>query len=312
MTDFTGASCPVCEEIFNKDERPVICTYCGAPYHRDCYNRQGFCVFADAHSNGYIWSAPVPVLETPEPECLKEEATLEPAETPEDSVYKGIRDALEKIGMFEQDKSDSLSPEERFIFGVSEKEIAHFQGGIDPLRLLRYRRIASGHKISINLFAGVFSPFYMFYTRMRVIGTVVMLCFFLLTLPSMIAFHFFEAPHAAPFTRAELEQAMSSLSYFSLALKIAIALFFDYFYLRWSAYKIKLIRSRFAPDALSGRPEIPDMPSVSTKLTGLSDDYYRELQSAGRPGFRHMLLDSLIVMLIVLVLYNSFINYLMT
>jgi len=302
MTNFTGVKCPVCEKAFNKDDRPVICTYCGAPYHRDCYNRQGFCVFTDAHSNGYEWTPHAPEKEIPE----------EPAVTPEEKIYGGLREMFEKMGISELGEKETLSADERFLFGVSEKEISHFQGGITPLRLIRYRRIASGHKISINVFAGIFSPYYLFYARMRMAGAVIMLITFILTLPTWISLHYADAPDTAPFTPEELERAMSSLGFFSFALMIILALFFDYFYLRWSAYKIKQIRSRFAPDALSGRPEIPDAPSVSPKLTGLSDEYYRCLQSAGQPGFRYMLLDGLAAALIIAVLYSTVISSFLT
>jgi hypothetical protein len=103
---------------------------------------------------------------------------------------------------------------------------------------------------------------------------------------------------------------MTSFSFLSLGMTVMIAMFFDYFYLRWSAYKIKLIRCRYAPDALSGRAEIPDMPSVSKKLAGLGDDYYSELRATGSPGFRHMLLDSIAATLVMRLMYSAVIHVL--
>ncbi|MCL2019342.1 MAG: hypothetical protein FWG70_06220 [Oscillospiraceae bacterium] len=316
MTDFTGASCPICEKTFNKNERPVVCTYCGAPYHRECYERQGFCAYTDAHQSGYAWERPsAHVKMNIYPDAPEIPKSADSDDTPfsenkqnNGDLYSGIMDALEKIGLFGMSDNETISSEERFIFGVSEKELAHFHGGLDPMRLLRYRRIASGRKISPNIFAFLFSPFYMFYTRMRAVGVLIMLITFLLTLPTVLSAYFFDAPEVLPFTRAELEQAMSAFGFFNFSLTLFIGLFFDYFHLRWAAHKIKLIRSRFAPDALSERPEIPDAPSIAEKLTGLDEDYYNCLQAVGRPGFRHMLLDSLAAMLIMVFLYNTVIN----
>jgi hypothetical protein len=88
-----------------------------------------------------------------------------------------------------------------------------------------------------------------------------------------------------------------------------IALFYDYFYLRWSAQKIKFMRSMLCPDALENRPEIPDAPSVSKSLSGLSDDYYRSLQAAGRPSLLYMLLDSLAVTSVLTLMFYFVIHF---
>ncbi|MDR2531492.1 MAG: hypothetical protein LBC82_01455 [Oscillospiraceae bacterium] len=276
MTDFTGAPCPVCKKNFFKDDRPVICPDCGAPYHRDCYSQKGSCVFSDAHKSGFVWERPV---------------SAEPPSEPMNSAEAKLLSEI--IDIFEN--KQALSPEERFIFGVSEKELIFFQGGINPLRLTRYRKIASGQKISFNVFAGLLSPYYMFYSRMRVAGAVFSLISFLLALPGTLNIYFSVFGGVSPFTTEELRETIAVVNFFSFAFTIAIALFYDYFYLRWSAYKIKLMRNFFCPNALDGRPEIPDAPSVSSGLSGLSEDYFRSLRDAGKPSLLYMLLDSMAV-----------------
>lgn len=60
MIDFTGVKCPVCGVAFKEDDDIVVCPQCGAPYHRDCYNQEGRCVFPELHESGKDWAPPPP------------------------------------------------------------------------------------------------------------------------------------------------------------------------------------------------------------------------------------------------------------
>lgn len=60
MIDYTGIKCPVCEIPFKADDDIVVCPECGAPYHRECYNSKGECIFHDLHEKDEDWQAPVP------------------------------------------------------------------------------------------------------------------------------------------------------------------------------------------------------------------------------------------------------------
>ncbi|MCH5202638.1 MAG: DUF2628 domain-containing protein [Oscillospiraceae bacterium] len=51
--DFIGYSCPVCDKNFHADDDIVVCPVCGTPHHRDCYEKNGECINADKHSQGY-------------------------------------------------------------------------------------------------------------------------------------------------------------------------------------------------------------------------------------------------------------------
>jgi hypothetical protein len=317
MTDFTSALCPVCKKDFSR-ERPVVCPDCGAPYHRACYAEKGSCVFKNKHSASFAWenvSAEPPKPSQSDSPASAEHPSKEGNEK-ERKIYGTIRETLDEMGFFKDEHGgvknnafrETLSPDERFLFGVSEKEIANFQGGITPLRLLRYRKIASGNKISLNLFAGIFSPLYMFYSRMRGLGFIVALFTFLLSFPTWLDRYFSLTGAVTPFTQEQLIRLSANLSIFSLSLTVIIALFYDYFYLRWASNKIRFIRSRFYPEIMNDRPEIPDVPSVSPKLEGLDDDYYKYLQHVGNPGFRYMLRDFAITSAATLFLVHLFVN----
>lgn len=60
MIDFTGIKCPVCGKAFAKDDDIVVCPQCGAPYHRDCYQKEGQCIFTGLHESGKEWKPPAP------------------------------------------------------------------------------------------------------------------------------------------------------------------------------------------------------------------------------------------------------------
>jgi hypothetical protein len=304
MTDFTGALCPVCKKDF-KAERPVVCPDCGAPYHRACYIEEGECVFKKKHGSKFTWDS-IPDTAGDSAVPLKEEPVT--SDENKRRIYGTIRETLDEMGFFKGAENEKLSSEERFMFGVSEKEIACFQGGINPLRLMRYRRIASGNKVSLNIFAGVFSPLYMFYTRMRGLGFIVTLLTFFLSFPTWLDSYFYLTGTASPFSREQLQLMSANLSIFNLSLMIFVAFFFDYFYLRWSANRIKFIRSRFYPEVLENRGEIPDAPSVAAKLDGLEEDYYNYLQNAGNPGVRYMLKDGIAAVIITFFLVHLFVT----
>lgn len=48
--EFTEYKCPVCDKQFKKGDDIVVCPECGTPHHRECYEKEGHCHFADKHS----------------------------------------------------------------------------------------------------------------------------------------------------------------------------------------------------------------------------------------------------------------------
>ncbi|MDL2254104.1 DUF2628 domain-containing protein [Ruminococcaceae bacterium OttesenSCG-928-I18] len=49
-------SCQVCHKPFAKGEDVVICPSCGAPYHRECYKKEGQCVYEHKHREGFEYT----------------------------------------------------------------------------------------------------------------------------------------------------------------------------------------------------------------------------------------------------------------
>ena len=51
--EFTEYKCPVCGEQFKTGDDVVVCPECGAPHHRECYEKEGPCHFADRHGDDF-------------------------------------------------------------------------------------------------------------------------------------------------------------------------------------------------------------------------------------------------------------------
>ena len=284
MINYVGTPCPVCKQKFTEDEpRPVVCPDCGAPYHRACYTEEGECIFTDKHKDGYTWSIGLEEIREILNQPPEEEQTPAPAKQPETvkEVVREVKDTFER--MFEDIRP--AEGDESLIFGVSEKEISCFMGGgISPMRFMKYRQIAAGRKVGFNILAGIFSPYYMFFLRMRGPGIMFALIDFLLGLPGS-RFDLYEV-----LATGEMPPALMILGYISFGLRIVFAMFFDYFYLRWSAYRIRMTRVNYIHET------VPDVtPDMTFKLSDLSDDYFRRLKNMGRPSMRTMLLDSIAV-----------------
>lgn len=53
-----AGECPVCKKPFTPGDDVVICPICGAPYHRECYLKEGKCVFTEKHKAGFEYTPP--------------------------------------------------------------------------------------------------------------------------------------------------------------------------------------------------------------------------------------------------------------
>lgn len=76
MFFYDGCRCPVCGLPFSENDDIVACPQCGAPHHRDCWQKEGHCHFEDRHADNYRWERETPE-ETAEPVEEAEEAEAE-------------------------------------------------------------------------------------------------------------------------------------------------------------------------------------------------------------------------------------------
>ncbi len=55
---YENVNCTACGELFTADDDVVVCPVCGAPHHRDCWQKTGRCAMHGEHANGYTWVFP--------------------------------------------------------------------------------------------------------------------------------------------------------------------------------------------------------------------------------------------------------------
>ncbi len=51
--DFYKYKCPVCNKQFKESDDIVVCPDCGAPHHRECWEKEGKCCYNDKHSEDF-------------------------------------------------------------------------------------------------------------------------------------------------------------------------------------------------------------------------------------------------------------------
>ena len=58
MPKYYGCPCEGCGRPLALTDDIVVCPDCGAPYHRECYEKLGRCIHTPAHGAGYEWTFP--------------------------------------------------------------------------------------------------------------------------------------------------------------------------------------------------------------------------------------------------------------
>ncbi|MGI5959350.1 MAG: RING finger protein [Massiliimalia sp.] len=58
MGKYEGINCPICGEPLENGKIVVICPECGAPYHKECVDRVGKCIFDELHAQHKAWEPP--------------------------------------------------------------------------------------------------------------------------------------------------------------------------------------------------------------------------------------------------------------
>lgn len=58
MNRYANIDCPACGKPLDDGNAIVVCPTCGAPYHLDCYKKEGTCLFPELHEKNEAWEAP--------------------------------------------------------------------------------------------------------------------------------------------------------------------------------------------------------------------------------------------------------------
>lgn len=257
---FKNEKCAACGMKFFDDEDIVVCPECGAPYHRECWDRIGTCIHSAEHGT-YEWKG--------ENEELREH--LENVEHAENQKYENTNDGFEIIHVDSYDEyreimdKKLLEQQKDFdnIDGVTAEELLKFIGKNGYYYLPVFNDMHKNNKsMKLNFAAFLLFPIHCFYRRMNLFGVIMLFLLLLTTEAKILLSHFAEQ---LGLSDNNLLTAYIITTAVSLALNIFVLMFFNYFYLKTSVKKIKMIKEHYSGesrDRVLARIEAAGKPGI--------------------------------------------------
>ena len=267
--------CDICGKPLDNGEEKVYCPDCGTPVHNACWLETHKCPNEARHASGYDWA-----------EDHRKRVRQEPKPRISDRTVRNISfENFPQMIMTDPIRS-SDDGEELTCFGVKQSELLHFLGSNNfstPRFLSLFLNMANSGKIfSLNLSAWFFAPFYHFYRRMTGPAVILSLITFILMVPTLLLELMYWRSSGNSVVNDPITNAATITSYIMILVRVAILIFSDYFYMRWSVNKILAIRERYK--------------DAST------DEYYAALEHSGNPRMMYVLGGISLMMFLVYIL----------
>ncbi len=194
MANYIGVHCPVCDKRFADGDDIVVCPNCGAPHHRECYQKIGHCALEELHPKGHTWQASEKQTQT-DVNGASSEAVCPAcgAHNPRSGIFcqvcgaplghGGEGKAANPYGNpFAKGNAASgaaytaafggLSPDEK-IEGESARDIALFVGNNSYYFLPRFKLLSRHGGVTFNWAALLFHAFYFLYRKMYLVGVCI-------------------------------------------------------------------------------------------------------------------------------------------
>lgn len=272
MFFYERQTCPVCGRFFGEQDDIVTCPECGAPHHRACWKKEGHCHFKELHGTKQRWSdmpesAPAtPLKNCPRcgyrnPEfsefCAHCGLELKPSEwsaTPPVTERPPVNhytppNAYQPFTPINQTDPYGGVPHDAIIEEVPVKLIADIVGPNAAYYLPRFMKMANGgSKISWNWAAFLLDSTWLLYRKNAVTGLLSLL---LLSALSLFNQFFIMPPLLAACGVRTLQELLlkpeiilqdrnamlwyglfAAVTVLTTVIRLAIALFGNYFYMR--------------------------------------------------------------------------------
>ena len=279
MPKYYGCPCEGCGKPLTLQDDIVVCPDCGAPYHRDCYEKLGRCIHFPAHAAGYEWKFPYQDSELctcpacgertlrTETHCrccgalLPPEGAQEPADRSDADDHSEEFDYSTFYRQFQETGAPQAEPmrqtyqaafgKEEVMDGIPCKDWAAYIGSASPAYLSTYCRMQLQHsKISMSFSALLFGPFYFFYRKAWKPAFAFLAAEILLTLPTLINLMQITGSSLAPgLSDSALVLLSRVCSVLSFLLMVVRGMYGKWFYRKSAAEKIRRIRAEFPDDA---------------------------------------------------------------
>ena len=277
MPKYYGCPCEGCGKPLTLQDDIVVCPDCGAPYHRECYEKLGRCIHTPAHGAGYEWTFPYkddalrtcpscgertlrteercrccgavlpPESQCPEPPTQSQPGTDADGRFDYNDLYRQYQQTVEEPT---RRNVQAAFGKEELIDGIPYSDWNDYIGKAAPVYLNDYSRMQLQHtKISMCFSALVFGPFYFFYRKAWKPAFAFLAAELVLALPTFIDLLQITdsslAPGLSTSTLLTLSRVCSVLSFL---LMIVRGLYGKWLYRQSAAEKIRRIRAEF-PDA---------------------------------------------------------------
>ena len=278
MPKYYGCPCEGCGKPLTLQDDIVVCPDCGAPYHRDCYEKLGRCIHAPAHAAGYEWKFPYQESELCTcPACgertlrsesvcrccgaaLPPEGAQEPTDRADSDEHSEEFDYSTFYRQFQETGAPQVDPlrqtyqaafgKEEVMDGIPCKDWADFIGPASPAYLSAYCRMQLSHtKTSMSFSAMLFGPFYFFYRKAWKPAFGFLAAELLLAAPTFIEMLQLSGSALAPAMSASALTVFARVcSVLSFVLMLVRGMYGKWLYRKSAADHIRRIQSEF-PDA---------------------------------------------------------------
>ena len=287
MALYTGCKCPICQQPFQQNDDIVVCPECGAPYHRECYQAHGHCVFEEKHGSDFVWKPdPVseqaaqseqaessryrdpqiscPVCGSPNPatglfcENCGSPLNASPFSGNPQGFDASAENNTEPSGdnpfdLFQNTGIPAglkVSPQEE-LDGIKASDWASYLGKNAAFYLMNFKGMQlTGRKVAASFAAFFFGPFYFFYRKMWAVGSAIWAVEALLRIPLFLQMMVgANHPLVQGLTLQALEPWLVVTSALNLVLMFFHGMFALYFYRKHSARRIQSILNTDDSDA---------------------------------------------------------------
>ena len=290
MPKYYGCACEGCGRPLTLRDDIVVCPDCGAPYHRDCYEKLGRCIHAPAHRAGYEWSFPYQDAQLRTcPSCGERTLRSEPfcrccgaPMPPESAEDPNDRRAAqtEQNGSFDYDSFDrqyeqnvtqpmhqnirTAFGQDELIDGIPSSDWSDYIGKAAPVYLNDYSRMQlQNTKVSMSFSALLFGPFYFFYRKAWKPAFAFLAAELVLSLPTLLDMMLVTgSPLVAGLNSSTIVILSRVMTVLSFVLVMVRTLYAKWLYRKSAADRIRRIRKEF-PNAAQRRAVLSAQGGVS-------------------------------------------------
>ena len=271
MPKYYGCPCEGCGKPLTLQDDIVVCPDCGAPYHRDCYEKLGQCIHRPAHAAGCEWKFPYEESQLRTcPSCgertLRDEETCRccgavlPPEGQEPPSSRGSDEETFDYSQMYRQFGTSADPEKEFfedafgkeakMDGIARQDWLDYIGPAAPAYLAAYSRMQlQKSKVSMSFSALLFGPFYFFYRKAWKPAFGFLAAELLLAAPTFIELLQLSGSALAPaMSTSALTVFARVCSVLSFVLMLVRGMYGKWLYRKSAADHIRRIQSEF-PDA---------------------------------------------------------------